>query len=52
MHRGSIPAWLLRLARQQPLYLMIASAVFGIFWAITLGVNLVLIGVHVVDKVR
>ena len=35
MHRGSIPAWLLRLARQQPLYLMIAAAVFGIFWAIT-----------------
>jgi hypothetical protein len=32
---NSVSLWLLRFARQQPLYLMIASGAAGIIWAIT-----------------
>jgi hypothetical protein len=31
----SISTWLIRFARQQPLYLLIASSVIAIIWAIT-----------------
>ncbi|HET7872391.1 MAG TPA: hypothetical protein VFL42_07750, partial [Terriglobales bacterium] len=35
MKTDSIPGWLRTFARHQPLYLMTASGVAAIFWAIT-----------------
>src|SRR5437867_9771282 len=35
MKENSISMWLLRFARQQPLYLMIAAGAAGIIWAVT-----------------